>query len=352
MDTTPLRSFFKESFTPPDYSVDNQHNIKRIEFFDLAKGVFLIAMISLHMGHKLHPVIDVVFMPIFFVMAGAVFKDYGGLSATAIKKANQLLVPFIFFYVLGFIVFECRSYGMCGQFRAAAIFDFIRGYMYFDNPSIWFLVSLFWCYMLYALAARYIKNPTGMAVFCLLCGCAGYLLDAHGLRLYYFSDTALSAMPFFALGAFLRGTPLFFPWKHDRALAFVSFVVLAALFVLTANNAPFSFSAKPNIFNASPFVVYPLTILLIICSFAVLKQIRWLPIVSYLGKYSLIVLCVHRLVQQVLEVIGFKPITVEIVVAVVLSCWLAIPVCRVLFPKFTAQQPLFSFKKRSSAVKA
>ena len=75
-------------------------DIKRIEFIDLAKGICILLVVLLHIG------IDVNFwgttsmrMPLYFVLSGLFFKDYGSLYNLLIKKTNRLIIPFLFVFV-------------------------------------------------------------------------------------------------------------------------------------------------------------------------------------------------------------------------------------------------------------
>lgn len=52
---------------------------KRIEFIDLAKGVCIIMVVMGHCGCPLEiPGWTIVRMPLYFILSGLFFKDYGG----------------------------------------------------------------------------------------------------------------------------------------------------------------------------------------------------------------------------------------------------------------------------------
>ena len=79
---------------------------KRIEFIDLAKGVCMIALVLGHCGIRINlPGLEIVRMPLYFILSGLFFKDYGGGYNFFIRKTNKILIPFIFFYLLG-----CMAY--------------------------------------------------------------------------------------------------------------------------------------------------------------------------------------------------------------------------------------------------
>lgn len=75
---------------------------------------------------------------------------------------------------------------------------------------------------------------------------------------------------------------------------------------------------------------------------SVSKVVRWLPIVSYFGRYSIIALGVHycyfRLGYYVFNKMGDPKEYVWVILAgVLLATWLTIPVLRNLLPGLTAQ---------------
>ena len=63
---------------------------KRIEFIDLAKGVCIILVVLGHCGAPIPiPGLEIVRMPLYFILSGLFFKDYGGGYNFFIKKTNK-----------------------------------------------------------------------------------------------------------------------------------------------------------------------------------------------------------------------------------------------------------------------
>ena len=70
----------------------------RIEFIDLAKGICIILVVVGHVGVNIAiPGLEQVRMPLYFMLSGLFFKNYGGGEYFFIKKVNKILIPFIFF---------------------------------------------------------------------------------------------------------------------------------------------------------------------------------------------------------------------------------------------------------------
>ena len=78
----------------------------RIEFIDLAKGICILLVVVGHVGVNIAiPGLESVRMPLYFILSGLFFKSYGGVKNFLIKKINKILIPFLFFYLLGYSVF-------------------------------------------------------------------------------------------------------------------------------------------------------------------------------------------------------------------------------------------------------
>ena len=118
---------------------------KRIEFIDLAKGICILCIVLGHIGiDTTIPGITNFVMPVFFVLSGLFFKDNEGVKTFTIKKINKLLVPFLFFYLIGYVVFYALKL-LAPQLLvtdANGIDDVFNNRQYFNGP-IWFLISLF-----------------------------------------------------------------------------------------------------------------------------------------------------------------------------------------------------------------
>lgn len=71
--------------------------VKRIDFFDIAKGIGILCMIAGHMGN---PAIDrIVFtfhVPLFFLISGYFLSEKESISTFVKKKIRTLIIPYLF----------------------------------------------------------------------------------------------------------------------------------------------------------------------------------------------------------------------------------------------------------------
>lgn len=121
---------------------------------------------------------------------------------------------------------------------------------------------------------------------------------------------------------------------------------MVSYFIYYAFNHPMIDEMRLNSFHGSPVLAYIInSIALVLAVLLLCKSIRWLPIVSYFGRYSIIVLCVHMpalcAMPFVKKHLGHKLSVFEISIIVLIFCWIAIPICKRLLPYFVAQKALF-----------
>lgn len=64
-----------------------------IEFIDLAKGVCIILVVMFHVGIDI-PHLDIIRMPLYFIISGLFYKPYDSITSFCIKKPNKILIPF------------------------------------------------------------------------------------------------------------------------------------------------------------------------------------------------------------------------------------------------------------------
>ena len=214
---------------------------KRIDFVDLTKGVCIILVVMAHIGgafEKLdyHSMIASFRMPLYFFISGIFFKSYEGLFGFFIRKINKLIIPFLFFYLsaffLKYIVWKIAP----GVFQLPVSWTELL-VVFHDhalikfNPPIWFLLALFNCNILFYLVHSLRNRRLGlMFALTLLIGTAGFYMGKHQIELPLYMDVAMSALPFYVAGFWIRRYNFFlFPHRFDKL---IPLCILAALAVL------------------------------------------------------------------------------------------------------------------------
>lgn len=315
----------------------------RIEFIDLAKGFTILLVVLYHVDPKLQLCqIGTMFrMPLYFFLSGLFF------SATnkwlfLLKKVNRLLIPFFFFWGVMFPIY----YLTFGNFP-----EFFYNEKIFANRPIWFLLCLFEVnvisYFIFCLTKGKIKWT--FFVFS-LCGVMGFLLNRYKINLPLYIDTALTCCPFFFVGYFLRKKTNLL---NDIIAEKILNKILLLLFVVLLLCFFKPIELRLNIIPNDIFTFYMGAFSGIFFVFFLSKKIGYIPYLSYIGRYSIVILCIHYFVLEFYMIyIEPKIILSDVIVATMIKFFfvivvssLFIPLFKRFIPWFIAQKDLIPIKK-------
>lgn len=317
---------------------------KRIEFIDLAKGICILLVIMTHTDVNVDfPGIQAMRMPLYFVLSGLFFKDYGGFLNLLQKKVNKILIPFLFFYFVSYTIFYFVDWLFPNLIKSEAtgILDIFVQRRIFNAP-IWFLLALFWSNLIFCSLSLMVKKEWQRFALVFSIGGIGILLGMHRIFFPCNIDSAMSALPFFYFGYLLKKSPLLYPNKYDK------YNVLWAFLFYGGALCVYKRFGNPHIVFGSNIIIgnWIFGIILSLSSvMAILflcKIIKHLPFVSYFGRYSIIPLCVHHLIYLPIKYMLLQyNIPLEFLpILTILICWGCIPLCVKLIPWFTAQKDL------------
>ena len=326
-------------------------NSQRIEFIDLAKGVCILSVVLHHIGLDFVNIPGMLSMrmPLYFVLSGLFFKDYGSFGAFVKKKTNRLLIPFLFFYLLGYVVYysvnlvfyNAQVYGVFDPMMVFSIFD--RTVRNFFNGPIWFLLALFWSNIIFCLISLYVKKEYLRALIVLSIGVAGYCLGHYRIFLPLMIDVSLSALPFFYLGYLLRRSSLLYPNAYDKYNIFIAI----GLYLLSA--AIDHYFACPriwfhfNVFYGNVLLAFLISATSVGAVLFLCKTLGKLPLISYIGRYSIVFLCLHLLIYRHLFLLFDETLLWHkciVALLTILVCLGAVPLCKRYIPYFIAQKDL------------
>lgn len=320
---------------------------KRIEFIDLAKGVCILLVVFGHSGFPIDlPGWSIIRMPLYFMLSGLFFKDYGGWGQFVIKKTNKILIPFLFFYLLGCMAFYLLKY-MKPELLitdARGIWDMFDNRQFFNGP-IWFLLALYWCNVMFCGITLYVKNDLAKFLVVCLIGFIGWYLGYRKWFVPLFIDVAMTAMPFFTMGYFLKKTNILYPNRYDK-YNLLFFVIAMGISILLEKSLHQRLSLHYNAIEG--WSTYLLSFTSVMSVLFLCKAIKTLPYITYVGRYSIIMLCVHHFIYRPLVVIirpynlGYSDFMIALL-TVLLSA-LCIPLFKKYLPWFVAQKDLIKVK--------
>ena len=291
---------------------------QRIEYIDLAKGFCILLVVLSHIlafyrtSLPYDSVLKCFRMPLYFFLSGVFFKQYENFLGFFKRKINKLLIPFLFFFVtLGLLLPEVlHKYGvkilmyrptftLWQELHNAVVLEL------FPDTAIWFLLCLFEVnlifYIMYMVAFKIRWHSTYIiAGLSVLCGMAGMMLSYNRFNLYCYLDTALTSMPFFALGYILnRKTRVMYEgWRFDR---YLWWVVIACVPLLMWLAYPLDY--RSNYFAGCYTTAHICGVVGTLMTIFIAKKIGHIPVVTYWGRYSIMILCTHQIIYQLLDLL-------------------------------------------------
>ncbi len=327
---------------------------ERIVYIDLAKGFCIILVVFCHVvktKYFFDDALRIFRMPLYFFLSGLFFKQYGGMLDFIRRKTNKLLIPFLFFMI---------SYALLCMFLAK--YNIVEnpekfwGWNNFTslyheevkNGPIWFLLCLFivniYFYIIFTISKRLgSKYVWLIIIISIILGTVGYILGKHHVEWPLYTDTALTALPYFCLGYILnRKTNFLRPNKSDR---YIFIMIIAAAIILALFSKPVIYSN--NFYETSLLATYACGIAGTLGVIMISKIIKHLPLITFIGRYSIVILCTHQPIAQIfITVLGktmkkgeFMDLTVFILT--VITCGLITPLMVRYLPHVTAQKDVF-----------
>lgn len=341
-----------------------ESNKQRVEWIDTAKGICILLVVIAHIGQYLEVNIPLQFtfgifrMPLYFILSGLFFKTYNGLRGFLYRKINKLIVPYTFWFLFlsvflpilikRFLNINTWYYT---DFNLSAVL-YIYSEKILCNPPIWFLSCLFLVnllfYILYIISGHFANSKMILGLTTFMLGICGLCCSYYDLNLPYYIDTAFTALPFFYFGYFLRNETNFLYIKHKKQ-EYILGGGFCSLFILAALTRSGSNGMMLNQFGDRlvDFIqVYPYGIIGSLMILSISRILGVIPLISYIGRYSIIILCTHVYLMQLSYAIAFHAsddlshITAMTILLTIVSCIIAIPLCKRYLGLFTAQKDI------------
>lgn len=322
----------------------------RIEWIDLSKGFCIILVVLFHackmtsMTYPLWVQTSSFRMPLYFILSGLFFKRYESFNGFLKRKTNKLLIPFLFFLLFTSVL----PFALKNNSSSLPVLFKYREIIY--NLPIWFLLCLFEINLLFYLIhliidsffTKHTKEKTALTIgISVILGFGGMYLGYIDIKLPLYLDTSLSALPFFVFGWWLNRKTSFLksPSRPLDMLIIVGCIIIVCLFAVPVEWMENMYSLK-SIWAAYPCGISGTLMILLIAKF-----FNHLPLISFWGRYSIIILCTHypigivtvNFLQKYYTGIPLLLITMLISITV---CHFLIFIMKKYFPHVTAQKDL------------
>ena len=327
---------------------------KRVDFVDLTKGVCIILVVMAHVGGNFtqldyNSMLSCFRMPLYFFISGIFFKSYEGLLGFIIRKINKLLIPFLFFYLASFLLKYLVWLILPSTFQLPVSWNelsvIFHGHDLIKfNPPIWFLLALFNCNILFYLV-HFLRDkhlPIMFAVT-LLIGSIGFYLGKFDISLPLYMDVAMTALPFYVAGFWVRRYN-FFLFPHHRFDKVIPVSILLAIVIMYFTASPLGM--RTNNYPGNIIQVYTAAFAGIFMIMLLCKKIKRIPVVSYLGRYSVITLGIHGPLLHFINPVITHYIhngwlqAVTLLLITLAICILLTPIIRKVMPQVVAQKDL------------
>ena len=221
----------------------------------------------------------------------------------------------------------------------------MRRYYHYNTP-LWFLISLFEVNVLYYVLLQICPKRLGRyALIMLLAFVAWYFRKFPIFNNPMFLDTALMAMPYFVLGSEVKSAGFIAKNKKWDKWGLLVIVPLLVLLYFVSSKINLLIQSEPKFYR-----LYVVPFVAILGLFWFSKNMPKLPVITFIGRYSIVVLGTHilmikfmmRLAEMVSSVMfnGAEVNNWVVYAMVVGSEMVLIPIMIRLFPKFTAQEEL------------
>lgn len=336
---------------------------KRIEWIDTAKGICILLVVFNHVCiytglqkeiylNYFNDFLTSFRMPLYFFLSGLFFKTYGGGLHFIKKKINKLVIPFVFFYILSGIllplIYKHYLGGMLKGMIDISLWERITDFYYNccqnTNGPLWFLLCLFEVNLLFCFLNILFHNKIFIYVLSTTIGIIGLLFSYNCFRLPMTLDTSFTCLPFFAFGYFIKNeTHFLYQSIVDKHL--LLYALLCGLFCLIVSRHIVYY--KNEFYNTSFFTAHICGIIGTMMVLMIAKRLGQLPIISFYGRYSIVILCTHYPLYILLDNYILSSIATTgwtkslIAILSILICeLLIIPICIRYLPYVTAQKDL------------
>lgn len=329
---------------------------KRIEYFDLMKGICIALVVISHCYEELDirvenehlwSMLEHLRMPLYFFLSGMFFKEYSCFLDFLVRKTNKLIIPLLFFIVITVFPKLITGDVACDIIAIKKHFTWYLKY----GGYLWFLRTLFIANILYYVYNKVVGDRNmyvriGLLAMLTAVGwCVNSFMPIEGtFRTDYAYVTAvvtsLMVMPFFFVAQLAR--------KWLTSVGEINKKMLIPVFVLSLAICYFSAHGGVYLVNAKVennlFLFYLGAFSAIVCVWCVSVAINRLVYFSYIGRYSIIVYLTHVPILGLMEEYGVTN-NVYVLMSIVLALMPAMVwFFKTLFPAFVAQRDILVYE--------
>lgn len=279
---------------------------KRNVILDIVKGIGILFVVFAHVmsGTFTNRVIYMFHMPLFFIVSGMTMYyssiDRVDFRTFISKKAKGILIPYFIFLILSFIYWVVIERQLRNQLDISIFSNLLNIFfakvdmeLYASNVVMWFLPCLFTSEIFFFFLMKLKRNRTLIAVTSLV---LGYILSTFNLILPWGIETAFIGCALLYFGYMLQVKKNMFV-KHNLLLFLLG---VFGLFICLV------FGHRLNMLghyygNILLFIIgaFSGTCLVFVGSRKVRNVNVLNRVLSFLGKNSIIIMCIHEPIKRI-----------------------------------------------------
>lgn len=321
----------------------------RIGYIDLLKGICITLVVLFHChvpiaSLKVTYMLENLRMPLYFFLSGLFFKEYGGFCDFSIRKIDKLVIPYLFFAII-FVIPDLFLLNP-DEISRIATADYWKELLLLPrNRNLWFLRSLFFANIFFFIFHKATLRLHVLVQLLIAVALAWIVNNATrhlqipaqtDLCLYWLMNTAtaVTVIPLFIIAHFARSKNLLQLHLSPLVSAALLIFFLALWYFATDSIVALNINAV----GRSIIRFYIAALSAIACAWIIARFINYIPLISYIGRYSLIVLGTHIVFIEYGQNIGLNPwiLAAITIVAMPPIIW----VLKTIIPWATAQRPL------------
>lgn len=328
---------------------------KRIEYFDLMKGICIALVVISHCYEELDTrvenehlwsMLEHLRMPLYFFLSGMFFKEYTCFVDFLVRKTNKLIIPLLFFIVITVIPKLITGDVACDIIAIKKHFTWYLKY----GGYLWFLRTLFIANILYyvynkAVSGTHIYIRVGLLA--VLTAMGWYINSFMPIEGTFRTDyayltavvTSLMVMPFFYVAQIARKL-LSSAGGVNKKMLLPVFVVSIVICFLSSSGGVYLVNAKVE---NNLFLFYIAAFSAIACVWSVSVALNRLMFFSYIGRYSIIVYLTHVPILGILVKAGVTSNVYVLMCLVMVLMPIMVWFFKTFFPAFVAQRDIFKY---------
>jgi len=285
--------------------------INRLDWIDTARGIGIILVV---LGHTFlpKPLASIIYsfhMPLFFFLSGYLFAYAKQMHETDFvsfikKRVKTLILPYIVFSLFTYsywlmteklIIYKSNL----SPYTPLEVIATSIGINEYTNGALWFLTCLFIVEIFFFVLISFIKRENARIIILMLSAGLGYICSVFGntFRIIWNIDVAFTATIFYSIGYYYRIYGKNVSTSNILNIFLMIFVVVITVLIALANGKISMAGLLYN--NYIYFCIGAVSGITAVVMFS--KIYSQSKVLTYLGKNSIIILCTHMIIFNILD---------------------------------------------------